>query len=279
MWKATLTTESWNHSQIIKQFDLCMLMPNKCHSLVQGLLLSVRNTHLFYRKRVILRSYDKLGALSQLTWRWSMGQSGVRIPTQWHRSSTWLTLTTFQLLNGNTEFYAYITSMTCHQVRNFLIFDQNIVLCSITLQISKCISRAHLLISVQGCMSPSPPGSTDIGQPLQYRNLLDYQFILHCFFFISRRYLLWYFSHDKIKKLLLKGQITDLLLEMFTGQIFSLDWNNNISSSKVAQIRVRAKLGRTNPNQQQAGPRWKHLNRLQWSQLPCQFTKICKTKT
>lgn len=156
MWKATLTTESWNHSQIIKQFDLCMLMPNKCHSLVQGLLLSVRNAHLFYRKCVILRSHDKLGALSQLTWRWSMGQSGVRIPTQWRRSSTWLTLTTFQLLNGNTEFYAYITSMTCHQVRNFLIFDQNIVLCSITLQISKCINRARLLISVQGCMSPPP---------------------------------------------------------------------------------------------------------------------------
>lgn len=203
MWKATLTTESLNHSQIIKQFDLCMLMPNKCHSLVQGLLLSVRKTLLFYRKRVILRSHDKLGALSQLTWRWSMGQSGVRIPTQWRRSSTWLTLTTFQLLNGNTEFYAYITSMTCHQVRNFLIFDQNIVLCSITLQISKCINRARLLISVQGCMSPPPQAP----QTLDNHFSTGIFWIINLFstaFFISRRYLLWYFSHDKIKKLLFK---------------------------------------------------------------------------
>lgn len=131
------------------------------------------------------------------------GQSGVRIPTQWHRSSTWLTLTTFKLLNGNTEFYAYITSMTCHQVRNFLIFDQNIVLCSITLQISKCINRARLLISVQGCMSPPPQAP----QTLDNYFSTGIFWIINLFstaFFISRRYLLWYFSHDKIKKLLFK---------------------------------------------------------------------------
>lgn len=101
----------------------------------------------------------------------------------------------------------------------------------------------------------TPPGSTDIGQPLQYRNLLDYQFILHCFFLFLEDTSSDIFLMIKSKSCFLKGQITDLLLEMFTGQIFSLDWNNNINSSKVAQIRVRAKLGHTNPNQQQAGPR------------------------
>lgn len=110
--------KSWNHSQIMKQFDLWVLMPNKCHSLVQGLLLSVRKTLLFYRKCVILRSHDR-NLEHWVNWPEGEARGCLELGIQHNDVDhpTWPTLSRFQLLSGNTEFYTYVTSMICHQVK------------------------------------------------------------------------------------------------------------------------------------------------------------------